>query len=167
MPSSLITAYVGLGSNLDNPEHHVRMALDALARIPNTRLVRHSSLYRSAPMGPSDQPDYINAVAALEITLPALELMTELQTIERQHGRRRGAVKWGPRTLDLDLLLYGNERIEETTLTVPHPGIAERPFVLYPLSEIAPAIDIPGYGPLKDLLRTCPAAGLVRLDPSS
>jgi 2-amino-4-hydroxy-6-hydroxymethyldihydropteridine diphosphokinase len=165
LPSS-VTVYIGLGSNLDNPEHHVRMALDTLARLPNTTLLRHSSLYRSAPMGPKDQPNYINAVAALETTLSALDMMAELQAIERQHGRARGAVKWGPRTLDLDLLLYGNERIEETTLTVPHPGIAERSFVLHPLSEIAPAIDVPGYGPLQDLLRACPIAGLERLDPS-
>jgi 2-amino-4-hydroxy-6-hydroxymethyldihydropteridine diphosphokinase len=166
MLPSTVTVYVGLGSNLDNPEHHVRMALDALARIPNTRLVRHSSFYRSAPMGPSDQPDYINAVAALETTLSALDMMAELQSIERQHGRVRGANKWGPRTLDLDLLLYGDERIAKATLTVPHPGITERPFVLYPLSEIAPTIDVPGYGPLEGLLRACPAAGLERLDTS-
>jgi len=162
MPS--VTAYIGLGSNLDDPKHHIRGAMEALARLPNTTLIRPSSLYRSAPMGPQDQPEYVNAVAALQTSLSPWELMAALQAIERQHGRVRGAVKWGPRTLDLDLLLYGDMKIHETALTVPHPGLPERPFVLYPLAEIAPGLEIPGKGSLEALLQSCPLHGLARLD---
>jgi 2-amino-4-hydroxy-6-hydroxymethyldihydropteridine diphosphokinase len=114
-------------------------------------------------MGPPDQPDYINAVAELETRWPAPALLALLQDIENQQGRTRGRVQWGPRTLDLDLLIYGQARIEEAHLTVPHPGIALRPFVLYPLAEIAPSLTIPGLGALEDLLRRCPPQGLKRL----
>jgi 2-amino-4-hydroxy-6-hydroxymethyldihydropteridine diphosphokinase len=159
--------YVGIGSNLDDPEQQVRRALKALATLPDTTLLRYSSLYRSLPMGPQDQPDYINAVAELETTLPALRLLGLLQAIETQQGRVRGPVKWGPRTLDLDLLVYGRAQIAKATLTVPHPGIAERVFVLYPLAEIAPGLDIPGLGPLQELLSHCPPEGLERLGHES
>lgn len=115
-------------------------------------------------MGPQDQPDYINAVAELETMLPALRLLALLQEIENRQGRLRGPVRWGPRTLDLDLLIYGQERIVDPTLTVPHPGIAGRAFVLYPLAEIAPGLHIPGLGPLQGFLSRCPPAGLERLD---
>lgn len=158
-----ILAYVGLGSNLGQPEEQVKTALTALRDIPETALLKHSTLYRSTPMGPADQPDYINAVAAVATGLTAQRLLANLQEIENRAGRMRGALKWGPRTLDLDLLLYGQRQIDEDTLTVPHPGIRKRPFVLYPLHEIAPDIEVPGLGPLDKLLRRCPPDGLERL----
>lgn len=114
-------------------------------------------------MGPPEQPDYINAVAALETELAPRALLSALQSIEARHGRTRGPLRWGPRTLDLDLLLYGEERIESADLVLPHPGVAERPFVLYPLHELVPALEIPGRGSLRALLERCSDAGLERL----
>jgi 2-amino-4-hydroxy-6-hydroxymethyldihydropteridine diphosphokinase len=157
--------YIGLGSNLDDPKRQVRYALQVLTGLPGSTLCRYSSLYRSPPMGPQDQPDYINAVAELETGLSAAELLSLLQAIENQQGRVRGAARWGPRTLDLDILIYGQAQIKAPELTVPHPGIAERPFVLYPLAEIAPDLEIPGCGALQELLDRCPPRGLERLAP--
>jgi 2-amino-4-hydroxy-6-hydroxymethyldihydropteridine diphosphokinase len=157
--------YIGLGSNLDDPKRQVRKALQVLTSLPGSTLCRYSSLYRSPPMGPQDQPDYINAVAELETGLSAAELLSLLQAIENQQGRVRGAVRWGPRTLDLDILIYGQAQIKAPELTVPHPGIAERPFVLYPLAEITPDLEIPGRGALQELLDRCPPRGLERLAP--
>jgi 2-amino-4-hydroxy-6-hydroxymethyldihydropteridine diphosphokinase len=157
-----VSAYIGLGSNLDGPETQVVAALQALDGIRDSRLVSSSSLYRSPPMGPQDQPDFVNAVARLETTLAALELLEALQAIERDSGRVR-VRHWGPRVLDLDLLLYADRIIESPGLTVPHPGIAERSFVLYPLAEIAPQLEIPGLADVKALMKACPAAGLVRI----
>lgn len=153
----MIRAYVGLGSNLNDPAQQVQAALAALNGIPETRCLRYSSLYRSAPLGQADQPDYINAVAMLNTRLSARQLLTELQAIERIHGRVRGAERWGPRTLDLDLLLYGDIRLESEELTVPHPRLAERSFVLYPLCEIAPDLEIPEFGGLRQLMAACRA----------
>jgi 2-amino-4-hydroxy-6-hydroxymethyldihydropteridine diphosphokinase len=153
----VIRAYVGLGSNLNDPARQVKSALAALNGIPETRCLRYSSLYRSAPLGQADQPDYINAVAMLETHLPAQQLLSELQGIERIHGRVRGAERWGPRTLDLDLLLYGDMRLESEELTVPHPRLAERSFVLYPLCEIAPDLEIYGLGGVQQLMAACRA----------
>ncbi|MGH8369338.1 MAG: 2-amino-4-hydroxy-6-hydroxymethyldihydropteridine diphosphokinase [Gammaproteobacteria bacterium] len=150
-----VVAYIGLGSNQDHPVRQVRSAIDELAQLPSTRLLKSSPLYKSAPLGPADQPDYINAVAALETGLAPPALLAELQTIERQHGRVRGASRWGPRSLDLDLLLYGEVRIDTPELQVPHPGLPERLFVLYPLADIAPDLEVPGYGPLRQLLARC------------
>ncbi len=139
-------AYVGLGSNLDGPVRQLESTFELLADIPETRLVRQSSLYRSAPFGGIEQPDFVNAVAALLTRLPALELLAQLQRIENERGRERGDIQWGPRILDLDLLVYSNHEIDEPTLTVPHTGIGERNFVLLPLREIAPGLSIPGLG---------------------
>lgn len=139
-------AYVGLGSNLNGPTGQLDSALDLLAAIPSTRLVARSSLYRSAPLGGIEQPDYVNAVAALLTRLTARPLLDALQQIEKQRGRERGGVRWGPRVLDLDLLVHGSHQIEEPGLTIPHPGIAERNFVLLPLRELAPELVIPGLG---------------------
>lgn len=147
-----LPVYVGLGSNLGNPEAQVRRALDALGRIPGARLARHSRLYRSAPVGVPDQPDYVNGVALLETRLPALALLDALQAIEVAQGRQRDGTRWGPRTLDLDLLLYGAHRITGPRLEIPHPEMHRRPFVLVPLAEIAPpGLHIPGLGELADL----------------
>lgn len=163
MAADPVQAWVGLGSNLEQPLQQVRSALDELAGIPDTRLLAASSLYRSAPLGPADQPSYINAVACLETQLTAAALLDALQTIETAHGRVRTGARWGPRTLDLDILLYGDQRIDTPRLRVPHPGLAERNFVLYPLAEIVPDLDIPGLGPLRELLARCPQSGLERL----
>ncbi|MDX1344344.1 MAG: 2-amino-4-hydroxy-6-hydroxymethyldihydropteridine diphosphokinase [Sedimenticolaceae bacterium] len=144
-------ALIGLGSNLDNPRDQVVEALQELSETDGIRLLARSSLYLSEPLGPQDQPDFINAAAAIETTLEPLSLLEVLQAIEQRHGRKRER-HWGPRTLDLDLLLYDDEQIRHPDLTVPHPAIAERSFVLLPLQEIAPGLVIPGLGSVESLL---------------
>lgn len=158
-----VAAFIGLGSNLDDPRQQVARALAELAGLPETTLAAQSGLYRSAPMGPPDQPAYINAVARLETRLAPEALLDALQAIEVRHARVRSGERWGPRTLDLDILLYGDARIDSPRLQVPHPGLAERNFVLQPLAEIAPDLDVPGAGPLRELLARCAPAGLERL----
>ncbi|RQW82408.1 MAG: 2-amino-4-hydroxy-6-hydroxymethyldihydropteridine diphosphokinase [Methylococcus sp.] len=155
-----VRAYIGLGGNLDQPAARIRRARVALSVLPNTREAAFSSLYRSAPMGPSDQPDYVNAVMALDTGLEPLALLDHLQAIENAEGRVRMGERWGPRTLDLDLLLYGEDVIQHERLTVPHPGLHQREFVLYPLFEIAPDLKIPGWGALRDWVAACPRRGL-------
>lgn len=162
-PASPVRAYVGLGSNQSDPARQVRAALTELAGLPQTALVARSSLYRSAPLGPPDQPDYVNAVAGLDSGLSALELLHALQAIETAHGRVRGGVRWGPRTLDLDLLLYDDASFDAPELTVPHPGLHRRAFVLYPLEEIAAGLSIPGHGKLTALLARVSSEGLERM----
>jgi len=142
--------YVGLGSNLQEPREQVRRALQELAQLPCTRLDRHSSLYRSNPLGPQDQPDYVNAVACLATELAPLPLLDALQAIEQAHGRVRDR-HWGARTLDLDILLYGDRVIDLPRLQVPHPQMHRRSFVLKPLLEIAPGLAVPGRGPVAEL----------------
>jgi 2-amino-4-hydroxy-6-hydroxymethyldihydropteridine diphosphokinase len=157
-------AYVGLGSNLDDPAAHVRRALDELARIADTRLGAHSRLYRTPPLGPPDQPDYVNAVAAL-LTLHGPEALLELLNgIEKRHGRDRAGPKWGPRTLDLDLLVYGDRELSTERLVLPHPGAHERCFVLVPLAEIAPDVRIPGHGRVAKLAQACDAGSITPLE---
>lgn len=156
--------YIGLGSNLDDPVEQVKKGLHALQDMPETSCIMCSSLYRSEPLGPSGQPAYINAVAMLETELTADELLSHMQRIENRHGRVRNNERWGPRTLDLDLLLYGEEEISSIDLTVPHPGLYEREFVLYPLYEVAPHLKIPGVGSFKDLVEKCPRRGLQCLE---
>lgn len=146
-------AYVGLGSNLDEPVEQVQRAFDALDQLPDTRLVRRSQLWRSAPLGPADQPDYVNAAAALLTLLDAQALLGELQAIEQRQGRRRDGVRWGPRTLDLDLLVYADQQLTSDDLTLPHPGVTQRAFVLAPLAQVAPALRVPGAGSVGRLLR--------------
>ena len=153
-----VTAYVGLGSNQSDPVGQVCAALRALDALPDCRRVGQSSLYRNPPMGPQDQPDFINAVAALDVALPAGELLAAVQRIEQAHGRERGP-RWGPRVLDLDLLLYGEATIRSAGLTVPHPGVHQRAFVLYPLAELDRSIPVPGHGPVGALLAGCPDPG--------
>ncbi|MGD8560566.1 MAG: 2-amino-4-hydroxy-6-hydroxymethyldihydropteridine diphosphokinase [Gammaproteobacteria bacterium] len=151
----MTTAYIGLGSNLDDPEQQLRTACRELDAVAGVQLLTASSLYRSSPLGPADQPDFVNAVAKIATSLTAPLLLAALQKIENDHGRQRGAIRWGPRTLDLDILLYGDEVINTEQLTIPHPGLYERPFVLYPLQEIAPELVIPGGGPLLRWVRSC------------
>jgi 2-amino-4-hydroxy-6-hydroxymethyldihydropteridine diphosphokinase len=155
-------AYVGLGSNLEQPAEQVRRALAELARIPDTAVRAVSSLYRSAPVGYAAQPDFVNAVAALDTGLGVEALLAELQAIEARHGRRRSFAN-APRTLDLDLLLFGDASLEEQELTLPHPRMHERAFVLAPLLEIAPDIAIPGVGPAIEQLARCADQPVARL----
>jgi 2-amino-4-hydroxy-6-hydroxymethyldihydropteridine diphosphokinase len=149
-----VKAFVGLGANLGDPEAQVRGAIAALEAIPGTRLLVASSLYRSAPVGVGEQPDFINAVAAIETGLSARALLDELLAIEARFGRRRDS-PGSPRTLDLDLLLYGDCVIAESGLIVPHPRMHERAFVLAPLAEIAPDTIVPRKGAVAALLASC------------
>jgi 2-amino-4-hydroxy-6-hydroxymethyldihydropteridine diphosphokinase len=160
----LVTAYIGLGSNLANPALQIKSARTAIAAIAGVKELAFSSLYHSLPMGPQDQPDYVNAVMCIATSLPSMDLLHGLQRIENDQGRVRKAERWGARTLDLDVLVYGDQIIELPDLTVPHVGIAERAFVLYPLYEIAPQLIVPGKGNIADLLAKCPMNGLKRLD---
>uniref|UniRef100_UPI0030DA7508 2-amino-4-hydroxy-6- hydroxymethyldihydropteridine diphosphokinase n=1 Tax=Pseudomonas sp. EA_105y_Pfl2_R69 TaxID=3088683 RepID=UPI0030DA7508 len=158
--------YIGLGSNLADPLEQLRSALAALAALPQTSLTAQSSFYISDPLGPADQPRYVNAVAALDTELPPLELLDALQAIEQEQGRMRKAERWGPRTLDLDILLFGERQLDEPRLTVPHYHMHARAFVLYPLAEIAPQLYLPDGRALSALLAACPFAGLERIDES-
>jgi 2-amino-4-hydroxy-6-hydroxymethyldihydropteridine diphosphokinase len=147
-------AFVGLGANIGEPRRQLESALVELDRLPHTRVLRRSSFYSSAPSGYADQPDFVNAVAQVETGLPAGQLLTQLQAIETAHGRERSFPN-APRTLDLDLLLFGTALIEEPGLTVPHPRMHERAFVLVPLLEIAPQAAVPGRGAALELLKHC------------
>ena len=158
-----LVTYIGIGSNLDDPVARVQEAFEELDVIPDSLLVARSSLYSSRPMGPPDQPDYVNAVAALETLLSAQELLQALIAIEDGQGRDRSGMKWGPRTLDLDLLLYGNKKISTATLTIPHPGLCERDFVIIPLAEIAGNLHIPDCGLLSAAIAKCENHGVKKL----
>jgi 2-amino-4-hydroxy-6-hydroxymethyldihydropteridine diphosphokinase len=160
-----VPAWIGLGSNLDGPAGKLEQAFDALGMLPDTRLYLRSKLYRNPPMGPQDQPNFVNAVAGLLTRLPVRELLDALQAIERDAGRDRAKSKrWGPRPLDLDILCYGQQCIDEQGLHVPHPGIAERNFVLLPLLELAPGLQIPGLAPLPWLVARLGHGGLELLE---
>lgn len=159
-----VTAYIGMGSNLDDPVRQICGAIAAMSELPQCRVTGSSSLYRSRALGSQDQPDYINAVAALRTYLSAIELLRDLQALETAHGRRRGKVRWEARPLDLDILLFGDQHIETQKLTVPHTELHRREFVLFPLLEIAPTdLQVPGKGSLVELVRGCPPKGLRRL----
>jgi 2-amino-4-hydroxy-6-hydroxymethyldihydropteridine diphosphokinase len=153
-------AYVGVGSNLDDPPAQVRNAFGELAKLPRSRLIATSRLYRSRPLGPQDQPDFINAAAALLTMLTPRELLQALQGIEARLGRAQPVVRWGARRIDLDLLAYGTALIDETDLAIPHPGLTQRNFVLYPLREIAPELVVPGQGPVSELAARVSPDGL-------
>lgn len=159
-----ILATIGLGANLDDPAAQVEYALAELDRLPATRLVARSSLYASAPVGYVDQPDFINAVAQVETALAPRALLAALLDIEHRHGRER-SFRNAPRTLDLDLLLYGNAHFHEDGLTLPHPRMTERGFVLLPLLEIAPDTIIPGRGRAADWLDACADQSVAALPP--
>lgn len=159
----MTAAFIGLGANLGDPQRQVQQAFQELDAIPHTRVVRTSSLYRSAPLGYAEQPSFVNAVAEVETGLPAERLLAELQAIEAAHGRRRSFAN-APRTLDLDLLLFGNAAVDAPGLKIPHPRMHERAFVLRPLVEIAEDITIPGRGPAMAFLETCKNQGVEKLD---
>jgi len=160
-------AYVGIGSNLDEPAVQVRGALTALAGMTQTRLLRQSSLFGSRPLGPAAQPDFVNAVAGLLTLLPAGAFFSALRALESALGRKPPRVRWGPRRIDLDLLVFGALRLESPELTLPHPGIVQRNFVLYPLCEVAPGLDVPGCGRVAELAARADPAGIWRLDNKS
>ena len=155
-------AYVALGANLGDPASTVRAAFGALANLPESRVVHCSSLYRTAPVGLTDQPEFVNAVAALETTLAPESLLDALLDIESRFGRIR-AEKNGPRTLDLDLLLYNDQTLDLPRLTLPHPRLHLRAFVLYPLAEIAPDLALPGRGRISAWLPAVANQGIIRL----
>lgn len=154
--------YIALGSNLANPLHQVQSALNALAELPQTKLIATSSLYRTPPLGPQDQPDYLNAVVALDTVLSAENLLDHTQKIELEHGRVRKDERWGPRTLDLDILLFGDEIINTERLTVPHYDMKNRQFMLYPLAEIAPELHFPTGESLQSVIAQLGAEPLTR-----
>lgn len=149
-PAGASTAYIGLGSNLDGPERRIARAIGSLDALPGTRVTARSSLYRSAPLGPAGQPDYLNAAVMLRTAIGVRDLLGALKAIEREQGREPGP-RWGPRVIDLDLLAYDDAVIDEPGVTVPHPGIAIRNFVLLPLREIAPDLEVPGLGRVADI----------------
>ena len=155
-------AYVGIGSNLDDPQAQVQRALAALRALPQSQLILQSSLWRTAPVGPP-QPDYCNAVAAILTTLPALVLLHALQRTEKELGRAPSTVRWGPRRIDLDLLVYGQETLQLDELQLPHAQIAHRAFVLAPLCEIAPQLHIPGLGVVERLASQVDSHGVTRI----
>lgn len=156
-------AYVALGSNLDDPRAQIERAFDALGGLRESRLVTRSSLYGSRPLGPVEQPDFVNAVAGILTRLEPAALLAELKALEERLGRSKPTVRWGPRRIDLDLLVHGSVRIDEPGLTVPHPGIAERAFVLAPLGEIAPDLEVPGLGKVSSLLARADMSVVERL----
>lgn len=155
--------YIGLGANLNDPVQQLRSALSAISRIPDSQLIQYSSFYSSQPLGPSEQPEYVNAVAALNTSLAPEELLKTLQSIELEQGRKRKAERWGPRTLDLDIILFGQRIINTELLTVPHYHFHLREFVLYPLYQIAPQLVLPDGKTVKELLQTVPKNGLTEL----
>jgi 2-amino-4-hydroxy-6-hydroxymethyldihydropteridine diphosphokinase len=156
-------AYIGLGSNLANPRAQVEHAFVDLAALPSSTLLSRSSLYSSKAVGPGEQPDYVNAVAMLETELTPLALLEALQEIEQSHRRVR-AEHWGPRTLDLDILLLDRLTINSERLKVPHPYLTQRNFVLYPLADIAPELHLPNGQSLQELIALCPRDGLTQIE---
>ncbi|PML77560.1 2-amino-4-hydroxy-6-hydroxymethyldihydropteridine diphosphokinase [Enterovibrio norvegicus] len=159
----MIRVYIAIGSNLGNPVEKASLAIDALKQLPNTQFVCCSSLYSSKPMGPSDQPDYVNAIAIVDTLLEPLDLLDQTQRIELEFGRERKDERWGPRTLDLDILLFGDLQINSERLTVPHYGMKVREFVLYPLAEIAPDLHLPDGSAVTDLVAVVDKNGLTAI----
>ncbi|EPF20859.1 2-amino-4-hydroxy-6-hydroxymethyldihydropteridinepyrophosphokinase [Cedecea davisae] len=155
-------AYIALGSNQASPLEQVSSALDALAAIPHSRVVATSSFYRTPPLGPQDQPDYLNAAVVLETDLPAEALLDQTQRIELEHGRVRKEERWGPRTLDLDIMLFGSEVIHTERLTVPHYDMKNRAFMLVPLLEIAPDCRFPDGQAVAEILANLSREGITR-----
>ena len=156
-------AYVGLGSNLGDARAHVLRAFEDLARLPETRLEARSALYRSAPLDAPGQADYVNAAAGVDTELSAAQLLAALQDIEQRYGRERPYAN-APRTLDLDLLLYDEAAFASAMLTLPHPRMHERAFVLAPLAELDPRLEVPGRGSVRELLARCAGQRVARLD---
>mgnify|MGYP000273777139 CR=1 FL=1 len=159
----MITAYIAVGSNLADPVSQANLAIETLKNLPRTTFVATSQLYSSTPMGPQNQPDYINAVVAIKTELTPIELLDCTQKIEQEQGRVRKDERWGPRTHDIDILLFGEQTLNLPTLTVPHYGMTLREFVIYPLLEIAPNIIMPDGIKISDLQKTVPLNGLSKI----
>tara|TARA_B100000470_G_C19729170_1_gene363762 strand:+ start:508 stop:996 length:489 start_codon:yes stop_codon:yes gene_type:complete len=157
------TVYLGLGANLNAPRKQINAAVAALKALNDVEFVCVSHDYASKPMGPQDQPDYVNAVACVKTALKPEQLLDITQAIELKHGRVRKEERWGPRTLDIDILLFGNDVINTPRLTVPHYGLTEREFVVYPLLEIAPTLVLPNNQSLADITKTLPLNDLQQL----
>ena len=153
-------AYIGVGSNLDDPRRRVLAACERLGQLPRTRVVLTSRLYRSRPLGPIAQPEFVNAAAGILTQLAPAALLGQLRDIETAMGRPAQRERWGPRVIDLDLLSYAHERRADAALTLPHPGIVERNFVLYPLAEIAPDLELPGLGRVAELAGAVTSEGV-------
>jgi 2-amino-4-hydroxy-6-hydroxymethyldihydropteridine diphosphokinase len=145
------TAYIGLGSNLDQPYLQIKNAVIALNNLPDIEVLADSGYFKSKPMGPENQPDYVNAVVEIETTLSAVKLLKNCQLIEQQQGRIKTR-HWGERTIDLDILLYADEQLDTQDLTLPHPGLCQRDFVYLPLLKLNPEVEIPGKGKLKAII---------------
>jgi 2-amino-4-hydroxy-6-hydroxymethyldihydropteridine diphosphokinase len=156
-------AYIGIGSNQGDARAHVLQAFDELARLPGTRLEGRSALYRSEPVDAPGQPDYVNAAAGVDTDLSAAQLLAALQDLELRHGRERPA-RNAPRTLDLDLLLYGDSAFQSAMLTLPHPRMHQRAFVLMPLLDLDPRLEVPGRGAARELLARCAGQRVARMD---
>lgn len=161
--------YIGIGSNLDYPVQQVSAALGCLAQLNGCSLGAVSAFYRNPPLiapGVPEQPDYINAVARVDTLLAPERLLDQLQAIEvRQQRRRTAGVRWGPRSVDLDLLVYAQQSVDSDRLQVPHPGLAYRPFAVFPLAEIEPQLTVPGLGPISDLAAQLDGSQLQRIKP--
>jgi 2-amino-4-hydroxy-6-hydroxymethyldihydropteridine diphosphokinase len=153
-------AYVAIGSNLDDPPAQVCTALESLSRLPGCRLIAQSRLYRTRPLGPQDQPEFVNAAAGLLTKLGPRDLFDALKGIEAAQGRAHPVVRWGPRRIDLDLLLHADARIDDPDLKIPHHGLTERNFVLYPLRDIAPDLLVHGHGRIRELAARAGSDGL-------
>ena len=147
------TVYIGLGSNIEQPCLQIKNAILALAELPETTVINDSGYFKSKPMGPKDQPDYMNAVVEIETAMSAIELLKHCQSIEKQQGRKK-LRHWGERTIDLDILLYADEQIQTDVLTVPHPGIGQRDFVYMPLLKLNPDVAVPGTGLLNVIVQS-------------
>ncbi|PVZ83344.1 2-amino-4-hydroxy-6-hydroxymethyldihydropteridine diphosphokinase [Serratia sp. S1B] len=156
----MVRVYIALGSNLAHPIEQINNALAALDNLPQTERILCSPLYRTKPLGPQNQPDFLNAVVALDTQLFAEQLLDHTQAIERDQGRVRKDERWGPRTLDLDIMLYGDQVINTERLTVPHYGLKQREFMLYPLADIAPNLVLPDGESLADCLKRIPKNGM-------
>lgn len=164
---TMVRVYIGLGSNLNAPVTQIEMALTALKNIHNTLFISASSFYQTAPFGFKNQPHFINAAAGFDTQLSAQELLHELHIIEQNQGRRRTQEKNGPRTLDLDILIYGNNTMHDENLTIPHPRMSERAFVLFPLLEIAPDLQLPDGRSISELIKKCSAQDVIKFSRNS
>ncbi|HVV95748.1 MAG TPA: 2-amino-4-hydroxy-6-hydroxymethyldihydropteridine diphosphokinase [Rhodanobacteraceae bacterium] len=158
-----VVAYVGIGSNLDDPERQVSSAIDALASLPRTRRLRASRRFRTAPWGLIDQPAFVNAAVEIATRLAPRDLLDALLSIERKQGRERDGSRWGPRVIDLDILLYGDRCIDEPGLTIPHPRLRERAFALLPLADLDAGLVVPGQGRVVELLERVDTSGCAPL----
>ena len=164
MSALWVPAYVAIGGNLGNAVATIQEAFVRLGALPRSILIARSRLYKSMPLGPQDQPEFVNAVAGILTQLDAHQLLSELKTLERAMGRETPVVKWGPRVIDFDLSVFGSQIIDTDTLTVPHAGVPARNFVLYPLLDIAPELDVPGQGRVRELAARISSDGITPLD---